>query len=337
MEPELINSLPAEQFLRNQQYRDFTIGLGMLHGEDSSMFYLNPDGTRYSFPLRPVYHAHDYYELIYVMDGVLTQHLEQSTSRLSAGDAILLNNQIRHKEGLETNCSCIYLQLSPAFLQELLYTNPTHPNEDQHQSRLFRQFCPPDSSIGQSFTGMALEFRRTLQSRSLLADTELPDAQRLLDAITMEITKNEWGYAFLVQGMLLKLFAALESSDEYHASFIQTHADTDDILYASILHYLQEQHGRVSRTELTEVLHYHPDYLNRVVKRHSGLSFKQMGQKYCIEYIQTQLRETDDSIEEILQALNYTNKSHFYQLFREMTGMTPQEYRKQQQKQTPSR
>ena len=130
MEPELINSLPAEQFLRNQQYRDFTIGLGMLHGEDSSMFYLNPDGTRYSFSLRPVYHAHDYYELIYVMDGVLT------------------------------------------------------------------------------------------------------------------------------------------------------HANTDDILYASILHYLQEQHGRVSCTELAEVLHYHPDYLNRVVKRHSGLSFKQMGQEY---------------------------------------------------------
>jgi len=177
---------------------------------------------------------------------------------------------------------------------------------------------------------MALEFRRTLRSRSLTEDPEILPAHRLLDTIAMEITQGNWGYAFLIQGILLQLFATLESPAEYHASFIQTHADSDQILYSSILHYIQEQHGRISRTELAELLHYHPDYLNRVVKRHSGLSFKQLGQKYCIEYIQAQLRETDDSIEEILQALNYTNKSHFYQLFREMTSMTPQEYRRQQ-------
>jgi hypothetical protein len=131
------------------------------------------------------------------MDGILTQHLEQSTSRLSAGDVILMNTQIRHKEGLDTHCSCIYLQLSPAFLQKLLYTNPIYSEEQQHQSLLFRQFCPPSSDSQQAFTGMALEFRRTLRSRSLTEDPEILPAHRLLDAIAMEITQGKLCMGFV--------------------------------------------------------------------------------------------------------------------------------------------
>lgn len=341
-QPEIIASLPLQTFLRNKRYQDFDMARGQIHGEDSIMYHMRPESRRRIIPLRPVYHTHNYYELIYVTKGVLTQHLERSIFRLNAGDAILLNNQIRHCEGLETDCECIYLQLAPPFLQSLLYTNPINPDTDQHQSNLFREYFPPATEDDLPFAGMALDFRRTLQSRtpsqeSLMSEApagEIPPAAgQILDQIGEQMANRPWGYAFAVQGLLLQLFQTLEDPTEYHASPIRTNANSDEILYASILHYIQERHGRMSREELASLLHYHPDYLNRVVKKGSGMSFKQLSQKYFLEHVQLLLRDTDLGILDILQELEYSNKTHFYQVFREATGMTPQEYRNQHRKQ----
>ena len=72
---------------------------------------------------KSVPHRHDFYELVYVQEGVLTQHREQSTSQLQAGDAMLLNCGVHHYEGSETDCVVLFFSLYPELLQTLFTEN----------------------------------------------------------------------------------------------------------------------------------------------------------------------------------------------------------------------
>lgn len=323
MNEQHLTPLPPQPFRRNEKHHDFVLGHGFYQGKNSHMYYLQPGGSRYDFPLQPVIHNHDYYELIYITEGIFTQHLEGSLFRLGAGDVALLNTRIHHCEGLETNCRCLYLQLSPAFLQELLYTNPVQTGTHQHASRLFQRFCSPDKADTSDQAGVALVFRRTLNSQSPI--TEIPD--KLSDILT----KADWGYGFQIQALLLQLFQTLENPEEYYSVILQTDSNSDEIIYQTALHYIKERHGRLTRDELSSLLHYNPDYLNRVIRRHSGQSFKQLSQQILLSYVQKQLQTSDTPISELLESLDYSNKSHFYQIFRQTTGMTPLEYRAQYQ------
>lgn len=64
-------------------------------------------------------HSHRHYELIYVLEGTFTEHLENSVFTLNAGDATLLNSRIRHCEGNATECRCLYLNFCPVFLESI--------------------------------------------------------------------------------------------------------------------------------------------------------------------------------------------------------------------------
>jgi len=41
------------------------------------------------------------------------------------------------------------------------------------------------------------------------------------------------------------------------------------------------------------------------------------------------LRDTDDTVAEIMQILGYSNRTYFYRIFRQKYGLTPKEYREQ--------
>ena len=57
------------------------------------------------------------------------------------------------------------------------------------------------------------------------------------------------------------------------------------------------------------------------------MSLVELGQSICLEEAAYMLRHTDKSISEIMQTLNYSNRTYFYRIFREQYGMTPKEYR----------
>ena len=104
-------------------------------------------------------------------------------------------------------------------------------------------------------------------------------------------------------------------------------ARSEQFLYARVARYLEAHHGRATREELGQVFHYNGDYLNRVVKKFSGLTISQLGQRLYLAEAKRLLRETDWGISEIISRLGFVNRTYFYRVFQEDTGMTPKEYR----------
>ena len=91
---------------------------------------------------------------------------------------------------------------------------------------------------------------------------------------------------------------------------------------------LSERHGRVTNRELAELLHYNGSYLGRIVKKHTGKSLFEYSMEFTMVEAAELLRKTRLPAAAIAGALRFTNHSHFYRLFKERYGMTPNEYRR---------
>ena len=78
---------------------------------------------------------------------------------------------------------------------------------------------------------------------------------------------------------------------------------------------------------LTEELGVTPEYLSASFRKAMGMTISAFIKVKRIERAQRLLRYSDRSLSEIAAYLSFSSQSHFQNTFRDVTGMTPQEYR----------
>ena len=98
-------------------------------------------------------------------------------------------------------------------------------------------------------------------------------------------------------------------------------------LFARIDQILEERHGRITHAELSEVLNYNGSYLGRIVKKYTGKRLFDYSMTFTMKYAAKQLLETNKTAAQIAADLQFTNRTHFYRLFKEHFGVTPKEYK----------
>lgn len=80
-----------------------------------------------------------------------------------------------------------------------------------------------------------------------------------------------------------------------------------------------------------ERLHYNPNYLSSIFKKEYGTAFSEYLMNYRLEMAKKWLSETDMTIKEIAERLQYHNSQNFIRSFRKKEQVTPGAYRKLQQ------
>ena len=103
----------------------------------------------------------------------------------------------------------------------------------------------------------------------------------------------------------------------------------DEALLRALTEYLHThiQTG-FSEEELAADLRYHPYYLNRVLKKHTGETLHHYLLHERIRIAQAMLRAGGKSVEEVGRECGFSNASHFAKVFRKYTGHSPSQYRK---------
>ena len=97
---------------------------------------------------------------------------------------------------------------------------------------------------------------------------------------------------------------------------------TDCIEYVYV--HIQE---RVTVEDLAAYTGMSPSHLSRLFKKEIGISISDYIREKKVEKAQELLRFCDFSLIEISNYLSFSSQSHFTQLFREFTGMTPKKFR----------
>ena len=326
----LSSFLEKGEFARRYKKSDFSVGLlsfsknegiSFIQVDEEQVIRISPDeynafNTRKT-KKRSTLHSHDYYELLYIVDGEMNEEFEDEVLTLKQGEATLLNKNIIHGEQLgDSSFSAIYLCLS-----------------DFSAERLLQYYKPDDSSIVLDF------FSRQLHSPSankgeyclftLKSKTDSNEIiQQLVNQIVIELNNKESGFQFICLGYLRKIINILDSQYDYNHHNVYKLCSGGKITIEKIGLYVGEYMGNISKHKLAAILGYNADYLCKLVKQNYGVSYN----RYCLDIkIQNAanlLANTGLSVTSICEKLGFSNRSYFYRLFESKYKVKPMQYRK---------
>ena len=107
----------------------------------------------------------------------------------------------------------------------------------------------------------------------------------------------------------------------------KTARDTPEII-GQIMLYMQTNFDRpLLNTELSTIFGYHHIYLNRLFKRHTGITLHRALADIRLKNAEELLKQTTLPVELVQQKSGFGSRSQFCTAFYRKTGMTPTEYR----------
>lgn len=257
-------------------------------------------------------HKNQNFELMYVLNGELTNFIEDKEYLFRAGEGCLLNTQILHREILSDGCSVVFLNLSPALLQELFMN-------DCGKGPIFqflRQNLQSDSQWKRSY----IEVTPCLPQQSA-------GFHIILDSLQLEVATSKIGRTYFQRGLILRLLDALENTNLFSLQQIDLDLSKEAYLVNRVTHLIESRFGNISRKEIEAALHYNAEYLNRLLKRQTKMTIAGYAQMIRTQKAQQLLNTTDLTIQLIAERLGFSSEAYFYHYFKKQTGLSPNQYR----------
>lgn len=279
-------------------------GDGVLHGDTI------PDSLS-------VMQRHDNFELMLVINGLLETHIEDGRFQFFEGDAYLLNRNTKNKLILHDGADCIALCLSKEYLRDLA--------EDSYfkiSRKGVRNFIQVNTQKDSYENKDYIEFRRHITDGSPPCE-----AKKLYFRIFEELKLRAPGYTHILRGLVLRLFSLMDNPAVYSAVYIDLGPSLDRDTAEAVKKYLEDHKRIVSRREIAERLHYSVGYISRIFKKITGFTVKDYNQKIYMDEARRLIVYSDLSISHIAQKIGFSNRTQFYNLFKQMYGETPQIYR----------
>jgi two-component system response regulator YesN len=101
----------------------------------------------------------------------------------------------------------------------------------------------------------------------------------------------------------------------------------------NVFEYLESQYQEeVSLVSLSVALHFNHSYLSRLIKKELGVNFRDLLWNIRIEKAKILLAETNTKTYVIAYDVGFKDASHFSELFKQIVGISPTEYRESQTK-----
>lgn len=254
-----------------------------------------PEFVMYSTVTRTAWycppHAHECYEMLYVLDGRCQVITAAGVSIAAPNDLVLFRPYQWHEETMLTD---VYAVVCLRFPGEFVI---------EHNVPL------PDPTV-------------------LPTVTSLPhsDAFRnVLSQIVDEYQQND-GHTEAMIGTYLFQFAVLLQRALSHCG---ARGEPNARTQAAALQRLLDQHitSAVSLNDLARQVHMSESHFSHQVKALLGVAPKTYVRERRIARAQELLRSTSMSVEQIADALGYDAPSSFFRAFKRTTGLTPGQFR----------
>lgn len=262
-----------------------------------------------------LFHQHDFFELMFVINGDVEEYIEGGHNIFSAYDACIMNRNTRHFE-LINQTETIYFCMSKNFVNNdyFLYS-PLYSKKGELNS-FFKGNLDGKSKKLKDYMAF---FHKNDQCRSVVSE--------LISSIIRELKNRYPGYISVIHGLTARLLSLLEHTDYYSHVYVNLSSGKESAIAGDIRHLLDAAKQRVTTEEISRQLNYNGDYLNRIFKKWYGMSMKDYCQQIYMKEALRLLMETDLSVIEIANRIGFVNPTHFYQIFRLYYDCTPNEYR----------
>ncbi|WP_166239644.1 helix-turn-helix domain-containing protein [Paenibacillus turpanensis] len=267
--------------------------------------YVRADANdwQYSWPV----HSHDGLEVYYFIRGDANYIIGENIYDLSPGDMLLFRGSILHRVNPSKDVSYIrsYVNFTESFLQEQM-------SEDMFE-KLMSLFEAPH--------GMLIRW----------SPEEREDIDKFFRAIHRENERESFGYELVLKTLLIQLLVTVyrktKRLHEVAPTGQQSHGQEN---VRRILQYINQNYlENFSLQDLSNVLHLNKYYMCHCFKEVTGYTINNYIMSKRMEEAKKLLRTTDEPIGLISEKLGFNTAVHFSRSFKKNTGVSAQQYRKQ--------
>ena len=263
----------------------------------------------------PQLHRHDYYELLFVLEGEIYQNIDSFRHFYSAGSACFVTPFTLHSEEYMpgTDARLLFLKFHRDYAAWLLGM-PRYFEKEETQAL---KRCRTYFESGEPF----MDFIPYADAR--VRDRIHPVFEQLFRLFTTPDACTTPETTALICRLLEDLFdPALFGNTP-----VAPGTGTEQQRFHDIRRFMEKQPGKVTRAQLEEAFHYSGDYLYKLVKRYTGLSIQDFALQISMKKAAQLLTTSDLRINEIAEQVGFHNFTQFYRAFRAAYGVTPRRYR----------
>ena len=253
----------------------------------------------------PSFHIHYKFEIYYEIEGSRRYFIEDSAYVVNAGSVVLIGeNQIHKTASLgDTPSSRIVLNFSREYLERVAQAFPTVD---------FFAFLSEDRN--HLLTGLTVKQQNQIYGllQQLLAMED--ESSAAADALRR----------LLLGTLLLELKEHCRRQQEQTAENGRVSNHTVDQIQAYIAEHYAE---KLTLTGIANQFYISPYYLSRMFKKSINLSLIEYINGVRIKAAQNLIERSSDSIAEIAAKTGFMTTAHFRRVFKDATGLSPQQYR----------
>ena len=286
--------------IRNSQNPNFTIAGARVHkGRSDITLHIH---SRYEpFPL----HKHDFIEIMTVVSGNITHHIDDATIPLCDGDILIMNKHISHSiDKTSEDDIGINFIISDTFLG--------HVAPDL-QDTVFSEFIKENSK--ERGEPIYLWFR-TKENKQI---------GNLLENLVYELIGDQPDHPVVANTLSLLLrYLSLGRDDLLKSSTLYKTATRK----REIAEYISSNYRAASLSELSERTYLSEPYLSKIIRTLFGKCFKELVVDERMHRACLLLTKTDMPVSVIIRSVGYENESYFHREFRRRYGSSPLSMRK---------
>ncbi len=271
--------------------------------ERGKLITLRPHTRFVHFPK----HKHNYIELVYMCEGETTHIVNEEKLVLKKGELLLLSQDATQEiQEAGENDICINFVILPEFFDTTLMML----GEEQNLLRDFLIECL--KSQNNSISHLHFKVSDVLPIQNLVENlvwtlSHRQQNKRSINKITMAL-------------LMLQLLN--------HVDKITTAEDNvDQEIIVRTYEFIEENYKDGELSELAKKLGYDLSWLSRSIKELTGQTYTELVQTKRLNQATFLLTNTKLPVADIGYNVGYNNLSYFYRIFRAKYGMSPKNYR----------
>ena len=255
--------------------------------------------------LKPVLHTHDFFEIIYVIEGECVRITKEDSRVLRAGDFVISPSNTPHDvysdNGLAVGFSVRKSTFESTFFSML--------QGDDILGRFFRE-CLLNNAHSALFFSLppTAYVLKLLQQLFLENDSDRPYTEQIkrcyLEILLYEVIRAPQTLSPVEQASKTDMF--------------------------QVLTYIRDHSKQLTMTELSNHFGYEPTYLGKKIHRATGMFFNDIVNHYRVQHAITLLRSSEYTVAMISGMVGFHSSDHFSRTFKKLVGMTPSSFRTQQ-------
>lgn len=269
----------------------------------SHPFYIERNKVDISFNM-PIYHHHNVFEIYYLLEGRRNYFIQNRTYAVMKGDIVLINVQDIHRtmDSNNTPHERILIYFNKDFISSII-------NDEK------------DIALLDCFMGKNKVIRLNVSEQAFV--------ETLLFRMLDENEKKPEGFLTYQRVLLTELLLFINRHiKRYDKQSIGTNSLLQKKMSEVAIYLTENYRSRISLKQVAERFFITPCHLSRSFKKATGFSFIEYVNSIRVKEAQKLLKKTNSSVMRIAELTGFDSQTHFGRVFKNLTGMSPLQYRK---------